>query len=273
MRRFDRIIVSTSNRDPAKAVVGSSPFLGDVSSLGIILPPDPTLAIDTQRHRYLVRLCGIQIGPDCLAIIRSVRQYLTIATEIEIEQGGPYYLYEMEVNSPSWNFVDGNISWHILKRTPSKSIKGGAATAISSVGNPPGYSPDIRGIASGVLYHTLPTSVDPLSAGYQPPNGGEPPGKGIENFSTWKDLRFSWRNFNNISDTGVAIRGPGDICMYASVCQTNPETRVNPPAVAEGFPYWLIKEDQFVYAYQNSARYYRIAGELVIDLCKLEEGD
>jgi len=271
MRRFDRVILSTSNRDPGKVAVGSSPALGDVSALGIILPPDPTPAINTQRSRYLIRLCGMQIGPDCIAIIRSIRQYVTIAAEVEVEQGGPSYIYEFPVISPTWAFPDGNISWHLLKRSPSKSKIGGRTTAISSVGQPPGYSPDIRNIASGILYHTLPTTVDPLSAGYQPPNGGKPPGEGISDYSTWKDMRFPWRNFNNISDTGISVIGPGDICLYASVCQTNPETRVNQPG--DTLPVWAVSEDQFVYTYPSSARYYRIAGELVVDLCKIEEGD
>jgi len=268
MRRFDRVIVSTSNRDPAKAIVGSSPFLGDVASLGIVLPPDPTPQVNTQRSRYLIRLCGLQIGPDCIAIVRSIRQYLTIASIIEGEEQS--YIYELPVVTPSWCFPDGNVSWHLVKRDPSIAKRGGRYTAISSVGQPPGYSPNIRNIASGILYHTLPVSVDAASPGYQPPNGGKPPGHGISDYSMWKDLRFPWRNFNNISDTGISVKGPGDICLYASVCQTDPETRIQPPG--ESLPIWASNEDQFVFA-NNTARYYRIAGELVIDLCEAEEGD
>ena len=266
MKKQGRVVLSSTTFDPKNKFVGSSPVLGDVSSIGIIIPPDPTI---DQSHRYLIRLCAMRLGPNVKAIIRSIRQYVTIGAQVSLDND-KFYLYEKQIKNPSWSFVDGNISWHLKKRAPTEYAKGGPYNAVpapSFIGQPSGYSPDIRNISSAIIYKQLPTSVNPFSGGYQPFNAGIPPGDSIAGFGNFKDLRFPWREFSDIDDNGYEVNGPGDICFYASVQQTNPRARQNPPALPDGVvPYWLSEEDQFVYNYPSLARYYRIAGELIIDL-------
>ena len=65
------------------------------------------------------------------------------------------------------------------------------------------------------------------------------------------------------------IQGPGDLCLWASVYQTDPTKRINPPNQGSN-PTWLAPEDQFLCAYPNSSRYFRIAGELLVDMYNVD---
>lgn len=264
MRCVDRLSSYTSSADPGIQFIGGGPTTGDIGTTGIIIPADPTV---NNRNRYLIRLAGITIPPDFTAIVRSIRQYVTIGTEELLgQEGGQLYVFEKEIVFPTWRFNDGNIAWGLTIVPPTTVSTIAANLPISSVGHPSPYIEDSYGITPGILYRNLPTSVDPVSAGYVPPFNGSFPGTPISNLGIWRDLRYTWYNYNDLDSNGYAVNGPGNLCLWASVYQTNPSRRSLPPLQENVLPSWLSAEDQFVYAYQTSARYWRIAGELIVDL-------
>lgn len=260
MSFLERVSVYTSSPDPTNQFVGSGPTLGDLGNTGIVIPDIPT---PTQLNRYLIRLCGIRLLPDCKAIIRGIRQYVTIGAEVPLSEDPipKVFVFEKQIITPTWKFTDGNIAWFITKNGPQQTD--GSNPLPSSLAQPPlGFSPNVFDITPGILYNQLFTS--PLNP-YIPPFNGSPPGVIVNNqFSVWRDIRFAWQRFNTVDTLNFEINGPGDLCLWASVYQTNPLTRTNPPSSPPN-P-WLSPEDQFWSAYPSLARYYRIAGELLVDM-------
>lgn len=238
--------VSSQSSDSTKFGVGTSPFLGDVASLGVAVPAAATL---TQTTRYLVRLCTLDIPSGMQAMIRGVRQNVVIGA---IDSNG--YPVEREVESPSWSFTDGNISWHIRHMLPqeSRTIFDAAQTA--------GTEPSTAGTDPALLYN------QPLAPAYVPPGAGMPPGKAIGQLGTWRDLRYPWTNTD--WSLRVPVIGSGRIVFFASIRQTNPESRVAPancPPSLSG----LRVEDQFL-ASVPLAVYRRVAGAMLIEQFAVE---
>lgn len=247
-----RIIISSLGADPSYSFVGSSPFPGDTGGLGLILPPDPTAE---PRFRYLCRLASLEVNPKTTCIIRHIREYLTIG-QVVTSQGNPDYIVERQVVTPHWHFNDGNVSWHLT----TDALKSGSVQPRTVRAS--NYSPDDRGLHAAILYRTLPTSVDPGSDTYRPLYGGLPPGDGVGGMGMMHDLRFPWRATRSENCGLPIIAGPCRVTLWASVRQTDVEQRFVPElANTDG----LEPEEVFLQNYR-SARYWRVAGELVLDL-------
>lgn len=240
------IELSSAALDTDKFAVGSSPFFGDAGGTGIAVPAAPTTALN---NRYLFRLCGVDIPAGRAVIIRALRQLATIRQVETLEPGGFLRPVELEVTSPLWSFVDGNVSWHLRRK--GQNIHRREFDAAQT----PGTSPAMDGLDSALLY------VPPL-APYTAPGGGLPPGSGagMGDLATFRDMRDPWNNAQwNLE---VLVRGPGAVVFYASVRQTDPDTRG--PALVVADPGAMRPEDRFLATFQD-ARYGRVAGGMIVE--------
>ncbi len=236
--------------DPDFLGVGSSPWEGDASSIGVVIPHGPTRS---QAERYMVRLLQVEIDQRRAIIIRGIWQYATIrALPMSRSAGCGLVPVELEITSPGWHFQDGNISWH-LRYEPHRF----SPESIYDANQPNGASPSLSGQDSALLY------VPPFFP-YTPPGAGIPPGAAVDFLGTWRDLRYQDPSSNELA---ITVLGPGRVTFYASVHQTNPLERcgLNLPA-GVGRP-----EDQFVAAFEETndapdVIYGRVAGGLAVEL-------
>lgn len=228
--------------DPDKAGVGSSPYVGEMSSTGVVVPEAPTTS---QSNRYLIRLCGVQIPAGRAIILHGLRQAATLRCTREVS-GCPVLANELEITSPFWSFSDGNISWH-LRLVPNV-----LAPATADPAQQPGTDPNLNRLDSALLY------VPPLTP-YVAPNAGIPPGAAADLLGIWRDMRFPWNNTE--WDLHALIPGPHNLVFYASVHQTNPDGR---PLMVVADPGALRPEDRFLATFQ-AAIYGRVAGAMTIE--------
>jgi hypothetical protein len=237
--------VSSAAANTDKLAIGSSPALGDYSGTGLEVPFAPTTA---QTNRYLFRLCGISIPFGKSVRIMGLRQLATIRAGFQDEHGLNTYYLEKEIVSPLWSFLDGNISWHLrlLNRAEQRSRGPGGPIV-------PGTSGDVyTGRDSALLYNQL--------LPYIAPGNGVVPGRAVPYLGTWRDMRFPWNDPGIELDTVVS--GPSQVIMYASVHQTDPDTRYRLPAIAD--PGALRPEDRFLQAYPLNAVYGHVGGAFTV---------
>lgn len=257
-----RIIASTIGHDPSFAFVGSSPVPGDTGGLGLLLPPDPNA---NPQWRYLCKLCAMQLGHAECGVIRGVRQYLTIGQEYDPGGGAPIYIVERPVQTPHWHFMDGNVSWHVMTRGIQRNRQVTPPPAAVRASN---WSPDDRILQPTILYRTLPVSVDPASDTYRPLYGGRPPGTPIAGLGMIHEVRYPWDSPFDSDRLGTRIvNGPCAIEFWASVRQTDSRDRELPVLPQTS---GLVPEDLFLQSYRD-ARYWRIAGELIVDVQSTRE--
>lgn len=230
--------------DPDKLGVGSTPWLGDYASTGLLVPS--ALTVD-QAHRYLFRFCGIQIPSGRGLLLKGVRQAATIRNVQRDEDDVIVFVAEKEITSPFWSFMNGNISWHLRFQADQQIASRYDAAQL------PGTAPANIGLDSALLYNII--------APYEPPGAGIPPGRDVEHLGTWRDMRFPWATTS--WDMCVPVMGPGLLVYYCSVHQTRPGIRgVQDPSDDPG---GLRPEDRFVLQYPN-AIYGHVAGALSVEL-------
>jgi hypothetical protein len=254
--RFERKVITTAQVDPGSAFVGSSPSAGDFYGTGVVLPAAPTLS---PHNRYLVRLCGVSVDTNSRCIIRSIRQLLTIGTEIESGTPGVTIPIELDVESPTWSFVNGNVSWHLRMVNPR------VPSTTRTFPDVPGFTPPFSSSLAGITSCILARQQTP----YQSLNRGVPYGDPVRGLGTFRDMRFPWSQSSEPAAIGIEVRGPGELVLFASVYQPDPELRPAPPAPLPDLDV-LRPEDKFVLSYPN-ARYWRVGAELIVDLCNPTE--
>lgn len=234
------IEVSSVSSDPQDlAGFGSSGYRGDMGITGIRVPDAPT---PDPAHRYLFRLCEVEIPPNSALKIIGLRQLATIRYYDEANK----LPLELEVQSPLWSFPDGNISWHLRWQAEQFGRSRNDSTQRA------GTSPNSRGSGTALLYRQLTPTYVPL-------NGGQPPGNPIQDLGTWRDIRFVWED-NSWDGLDILIAGPGSIALYASVYQPDPSSRPAFPNCSS-----LRPEDRFVADFPT-AKYGRVAGAMVLEL-------
>lgn len=255
--RYQRLAIHGAQVDPTMALVGSTPYVGDITQTGIALPAAPTGPL----NRYLCVCCGLRVGINSRCIIRHLRQLLTIGTELSMA-GGAVLPVEVPVTSPTWHFVDGAVSWHLRMLDPTVDTRfirylDGAAPVAPFTAQWDTQLP-------AILTRRQPFGVDP----YTPQNGGVPFGLDVGNLGTFRDIRYPYTTGDGQAEIGLEVKGPGILILYASVRQTNPEERPRPP---EDIPLLdgLAPEDQFILTHPNS-RYWRVGGSMIVDLCNPE---
>lgn len=237
--------------------VGSTPFVGDTAYTGIGVPSTPT---PDQRHRYLFRLCGIEIPSGGEIVIRGLRQFIELRS-VRSDAVPPLYPLKFEQVSAFWHFIDGDVSWH-LKHHQNIFAR------VSDAAQLPGTSPGLRGLDTSLLYNP------PLLPTYNPANAGVPPGIDVDgSLGTIRELRYPWDETNWTLSTTVS--GPGVVVLYASVHQTDPTTRTQVPTDLTDTGA-LEPEDRFLFATRDpraplsqpgeTAIYGRVAGAMTVEL-------
>lgn len=258
MRRFSRWEVSTSGFDPNLGLVGGGPYTlpGQPYYTGLQIPQfQPT---DT-RLRFLMLLAIAKFGAGRKIRLVGMRQLLTIGVNVANPEQGPEsarsYPLELEVQTPTWRYPDGNICWHLMRIPPNTSANFNPL-------NNEGVQYQI-GETPALLYETM----GPLATDYVPPNMGPPPGTPvISDLGGFHDIRFPWVTPQAWKSLDIEIEGACGIALFASVRQTDPTSRVAlvmPQGVTanDGI---MSKEDAFVRTWAGS-RYRRIAGSLIFE--------
>lgn len=237
--------LASASFDENVLMVGSSPWLGDIGNTGVAVPSGATTSL---TNRYLFRLCGVEVPDRHSLHVVGIRQ-LTVLQAI-MASGSASFPAQLEVTSPLWAFTDGNVSFHLrFHQNLQDARKYDTAQA-------PGTDPGMRGLDTALLY-------DPAGAFYTAPGSGIPPGKDVAGLGTWRDLRFPWSSTS--WDMRLPVYGPGALVLYASVRQTDPNTRpVMPPPDDLGA---IRPEDRFVLEYPTAV-YGRIAGALAVELLR-----
>jgi hypothetical protein len=242
--------VVSASFDLDMAFIGSSPFTGDLGRTGVVIPGLPTV---DQQHRYLARLCGIEIPKGTGVVLLDLRQLATMRALVKGNDGTAdcSFPFELEITSPLWTFVDGNISWHV--RYQPNAFSAGVTDSAQLPGTDPGF----QGLDTSLLY------LPPFGPMYTPPGAGIPPGNGVGHLGTFRDMRFPWTQSTKSRDMHVYLRGPGTLVFYASVHQTNIETRCNPPTITDLGA--VRPEDRFLLQFPE-AIYGRVAGAMLVEL-------
>lgn len=246
-QRHTVIEVASAAANTDKLAIGSTPWLGDYAGTALEVP---LAATSGQANRYLFRLCGIAIPyGSCIRIV-GVRQLATVRAGFQAEEGGNTYFVEREIVSPLWSFIDGNISWHMRWQTKRMH-----RYAWDPAGQVAGTSRNLNGRDSALLYRS--TLVP-----YTVPGQGLPPGRDVPYLGTWRDMRYPWDSPS--WDLNTVVAGPGTVVFYASVHQTNPDTRFRFPPIAD--PGALRPEDRFLQAYPLNAVYGHVGGAFTVEM-------
>lgn len=254
MSSFPHMKVCTSaQEDQRKQWVGSSPYVGDLTSTGIVVPARHTRS---QKSRYLFRLCGFQVQANESALIKSLHQMAYIGVSVRAEESAKEDLWYLErpVVDPLWSFPDGNISWH-LRVLGAGDIDRWCRDPHTGPGTPVGSAPRAMSFDSALL------NLGGGGGGYTPPNSGLPYGQELcPGLGTWRDMRFPWGSHSGLGD-GIPVKGPAIVVMFASVYQTNVEARPNRPPIVDTSG--LREEDLFLLAHPGS-RYTRVGGRMEV---------
>jgi len=256
----DRSTIDQSSAafDPDNEGVGSS-YLNDPSASRIFIPEDPT----GPGSRYLVRLAAIAVESYQKIRIRGIRQAIGIGCMLRgvDGQGNPIqYPNEIDQLSPFWRFTDGNIAWGL------RVLHGPAATHGRRRRDPgvgPGEGTDY---ASGTDSCRL-VDVDPL---LNAPAGGYFPGQPAGSLGLFRDLRYFWRAQGGIYSIDYEVAGPCIVGLFASIRQTNPQTRQSMAPLVPNDYIPPVPEDAFVLDLERRelppARYRHISGAIIADI-------
>lgn len=252
----ERLVVSSAQIDPGLTGVGGSPFLGDISSTGIVVPATPTVSQDT---RYLFRIFSVGLGPNQTAFIQSLIYYLWIGTDKTQPTGVCHF--EQIVTTPGWHLPDGNASFHLRRLNYSQQGRLSPFAAPPPIGAPGTLITSSNGLTPGLLGNYV-------GAIYTPLNAGMPYGEGIAGLGTTRDVRFPPNQSHN-QDLGLQVTGPGFIEGFASIWQSDPSTRIN-WAGSKDITDGLCPEDRFLVRF-DQCRYWRVGGQMIVDLCTWDE--
>lgn len=249
--RYERQLVASAQYDGAVGFIGGSPSLGDLTATGVLVPHEPTV---DQAHRYLVRCCGVAVGIHQRAIVRSIRQLLTIGVNTTNDQDESVYHFELPVVTPTWRFQDGNVSWHLRKVTEDTAFR------FMTDNNDIGISSNRDGLSATILGF-----MQAGIATYTPLNRGQPFGSPVKDLGTFRDVRFPFTSESN-RDLNLEVVGPCNLVLYASVFQTNARTRLTYAGDADVIADAVCPEDRFVLRFPT-ARYWRVGAEMIVDVC------
>jgi hypothetical protein len=240
-RRFE---VSTYGFDADLQLLSSDPY-GGAASLGLAVPA--TLPTDPAQ-RYLFLLAQAEFGPNVKGRVVGLRQYLEIGTYVD-NQGGCSYPLSLEVTSPRWRFIDGNVSWHLTRVDPTL------------------YRNEHPNDAEGLQFadSTTPALIFQVPpADYHGPNGGRPYGTAVDpQLSCFYDLRYPWNN-DDAQYLDDEFEGPCRIAFWASVLQTDPNARCTLALPGNVTTLMIPPEDAFVVNFPNSV-YTRVAGSIIFE--------
>lgn len=270
LRRFE---LSTLGVDPASQGLTTdawtTPRTNTPTALGLYVPP--VLPGDTTpdvRPRYLFCLATRSIS-EGVTRVRSIRQGVTIGCNASSVRDQLYPM-TMPVQTPGWHFIDGNISWHLVKEPNTRKVmlhptSEGPSWRYTET-NSPAMLYQSATFAAGA---TNPASGQPLFYGqgmtsYVPPSNAA--WQEIAGLGNVKDLRFPWQATGNIADNvSEIVEGSWQISLYASVLQTNPSERLT-ATIPESLigTNALPPEESFIATFPD-ARYWSIYGSILFE--------
>jgi hypothetical protein len=233
------------------------------------------------RPRYLFCLATRKIMNPCKLI--GIRQGVTIGNLFITDNGEePPSAYPLEffVTTPTFRFVDGNISWHLVYE--DNAYPEPHELTITDTNN---WAFNVSDGPS-MLYRTFTNAIvgpngEPLDyavglTAYSPPQlqGSWKPV--ADDLKCFYDVRFKYDNghaWEAFGEEGINLEVGRRISLYASVLQTNPGARPFGPSeigVAPNLeaPNGLPPEESFICLMGNltdGAIYWRILGALIFD--------
>lgn len=252
--RGTRFEVSTNTRDASLQLVFADPY-GSLTQLGLAIPSAvPSFYSDPKNpkwmNRYLALLASQKFGPGEKFRLVGMRQRVLIGALAGLSESNPGYPVYCPVTTPEWHFSDATISWHLrrveLSTIANRNLNNAAELNFR------------RADTAAILFENAPAQV----GGYGPPFGGQPPGNVfLPDLGSFHDMRFPWMDDHAWDSMDAEGEGPCAIELYASIQQTNPDTR--PVLSLGGTPVNVLPpEEQFLQAFP-SAIYTRIAGSLI----------
>lgn len=246
--------VVTACSDADSAGVGTSPYRGDFATTGIRVP----VAASTPNNRYLFLLCSAVVAAKRAVRLLGLRTLVTMRAEYDDEQAGTTFVFEKEVESPRWTFMDGNVSFHLKWQSMSEERR-----HFYDAAQPPGTMASAWSGDAGLMY--VPPLVGPIPPPYVPLGGGIPMGRDVDYLGTWRDMRYPWHRTS--WNLNVPIVGPGTVRLYASVKQTDPATRPAMPIFVTPDTRGWRPEDAFLYSHRDAGPVYgHVAGAMLLDL-------
>ncbi len=239
--------IASRARDPYKNGIGTTFFPGDVGGTFVHVPEAPTLLA---QNRYLIRLGGWPIPPGRSARIQSFAQFVEIGCLTAGADGG-FFPVKRQVITPNFSFTDGNVIFGI-RVMPMPSMQEMLVDPLQ----PEGYSMNPYGVSTGILYKPPTTSFP----GYRPLLS-EFPGSGLGDLGIIHDLRSIWGQ--NKMYFNYTVDGPAQVVVFASIKQTDPDTRVRLPSDAplDG----LSIEDRFLLSYPQ-AKYTGVGASITMEI-------
>jgi hypothetical protein len=272
--RYRRFEVSTSGVDEALQGVSTDPFYASSVSTTSGLRIPPVLSIESTpatQPRYLFLLAQRNISRGKTKV-RGIRQGLKLGVNIS-SVDGLTCSEEFLVQTPDFKFIDGNVSWHLV-REPNDVVQG----FTPSTDGPNWYRRNSS--VAAMLYETFTNSnVDPTTGAPQfydvgltaykapTPENWQP----IAGLGNIKDIRFPWNAPTDAHAVEELVEGSCKISLYASVLQTNPTTRLITtfPSVADVYPGGLSPESAFINSFRVEDRspviYWRIFGSILFE--------
>ena len=247
MRR-GRLEIVTVGLNPNLQLVSSDPAGGGYG-LGLWIGQNG--GPQTPRQRQLFLLVSKRFNTGQRGRLVGFRQYLTIGTNLATLSGDATYPLERPVETPTWQFVDGNVLWGIRQVPPESHFH-------PNLQNSEGMSFETAQTPSQ-LFETIVGNV------ITPPFGGLFPGNVLApELSRFFELRC--QRWSKPSRCDIPFEGPCDIAFFASVQQTTPNTRENPPTMPVfSTTQGAVPEDAFLQTYAN-VTYFRIAGSLIFEM-------
>lgn len=215
----------TSNGiDDSLQGLSSDPYNSLGTSFGLRIPPALTGVSSQPRFEF----CLVSRVVQGRTKVRGIRQLLTIG----IPQGGspPIYPVRCLVQTPFWRFIDGNVSWHLVKEPVGKD-----STKLSPT-DTTNWTQGPSGTGSAMLYETFTnTTVDPVTGApvlyfngltaYTPPPISASRRQPIAGCGNLKTISYPWNNPQAWDSLEEEVTGDWRISLYASVLQSNPVVR------------------------------------------------
>jgi hypothetical protein len=237
--RPDTFEMASAGFDPNLQLIGGDPW-GDPSWAGLVVPTGPGTETPNFKRRYLFLLAWMRLDNARRGKVVGVRTSVRLGANVAGTVEGLPYPVEHEIVDPFWKSTTGNVCF-FLRRIPSP----GQHLVFNTLDGP----------SLNFRYANTPALLYESLAPYVPPGNGVPPGVDISpGLGSWQDGRFGpWRSEDALGSTDIAVQGPCDIGLFASVFQM--PIQKNVPESAAG----LDPDDAFL-ANHPTAQFKRVAG-------------
>jgi hypothetical protein len=264
--------VGASGIDEALQTLTSDPY-GSTAPSGVglripaLVPNNPGAPA---LNRYLFLLATRQVQRRCKIV--GISQYLTIGTNAYSGEGSPQVRpLELAVTTPSFRFIDGNVSWHlVLEPNPSPRTR-----PLTDAPNFMQHKAD----GPALLYGAATIGADFIDGVTGAPEGGyagngcitaytapavQSEWRAIAGLGCFYDIRYQ-QNASSIWNPNIEIAADSDmrVSFYASVLQT---AGTSPSQTSIPTPVYLPPEEGFINSgWTNPVLYWRVSGRLVVE--------